>query len=316
MSLSNLPLKPYYSLSEAQNLLSNNIERPDINENYFLTMGIIGELRIAIKPSLKSEDKIGCIFYEDLERINNIHKNLDQAQIISSIAMAFEGPDVLLTLDKEDLSNIFHYRSINLSEIFFNNVYSLKSHKFYISDEYSNELDGFKYSDKLSTGELYSPAVGLKKQNKVVLASQDKHGNYLYPEECNQEDDWETLFVPNLNPIHYSNEESFSHRIISLDDLYIFGEDLDQLITGNKKEEWGRKRSHPVKHLDKSLHSRRENSLLKLIYALAHKLSLDLEQPQKAYQELARYCQLHSIELPKKDTVAEILKKAAEINKF
>lgn len=311
MSLSNLPLKPYYSLSEAENLLRSNIERPDINENYFLTMGIIGDLRIAIKPSFKSEDEIGCIFYEDLERINNIHNNLEQAQIISLIAMTFDGPDVLLTLDKEDLSNIFHYRSINLSEIVFNNVYSLKNHKFYISDEYSNELDGFKYSDKLSVQKLYSPAAGLKKQNKLVLAPQDKHGNYLYPEECNQEDDWQTLFAPSLNVANYSDEEIFSHRIISLDDLYIFGEDLEQLIKGNKKEE----QRHQVSK-DKALNSRRESSLLQIIYALAHNLSLNLEEPQKSYNKLARYCQLQDIELPKKDTVGEIFKKAAEKNKF
>lgn len=311
MSLSPLPLKPYYSLSEANHLLSGSIERTDINENYFLTMGIIKVLRIAIKSSHKVEDNIGCIFYDNFERIDNLENDLDQAKIISSIAMAFDEPDVLLVIDVDGLSSIFNYGSISLSEMFFNNVYSLKNKKFYISNKYSNELDGFKYSDKLSTSELYSPAIGLVKQNKVVLAPQDEHGNYLYPEECNQEDDWQTLFVPNLNAAYYSDEEIFSHRVISLDDLYIFGEDLEQLIKGDKKEERGREESK-----DKALNSRRENSLLQIIYALAHNLSLNLNEPQKSYNELARYCQLQDIELPKKDTVGEIFKKAVEKNKF
>lgn len=311
MSLSPLPLKPYYSLSEAHHLLSGSIERTDINENYFLTMGIIKVLRIAIKSSHKAEDNIGCIFYDNFERVDDIENDLDQAKIISLTALAFDEPDLLLVIDKDSLSSIFHYGSISLSEAYFNNVYSLKNKKFYISNKYSNELDGFKYSDKLPTSELYSPAIGLVKQKKVVLAPQDEHGNYLYPEECNQEDDWQTLFVPNLNAAYYSDKEIFSHRVISLDDLYIFGEDLEQLIKGDKKEERGREESK-----DKALNSRRENSLLQIIYALAHKLSLSLNEPQKSYNELARYCQLQDIELPKKDTVGEIFKKAVEKNKF
>lgn len=307
MSLSPLPLKPYYSLSEAHHLLSGSIERTDINENYFLTMGIIKVLRIAIKSSHKAKDNIGCIFYDNFERVDNIENDLDQAKIISSTALAFDEPNLLLIIDKDSLSSIFHYGSISLSEAYFNNVYSLQNKKFYISNEYSNELDGFKYSDKLSTSELYSPAIGLVKQNKVVLAPQDEHGNYLYPEECNLGDDWQTLFVPNLNATHYSDEEIFSHRIISLDDLYIFGEDLERLIKGDKKEERGRQESK-----DKPLSSRRENSLLQLIYALAHKLSLDLDHPYTAYEKIANHCQLHNIELPKEDTVVDILKNAAK----
>lgn len=317
MSLSTIPFKQFYSLEEAQDLISKSTGRTDIDKNYFLMMGLKGFIRIAIQPSSQQvEQAIGGVFFDDAEQINNIQNDLTQAKTISSIATAFDVTHVLLIISDDDLMNIFYYESLSLSDTTFNNVYSILNDKFYISDEYLNDLAGFKYSDKLASFELYSPAIYSEKQNKIVIASQDEHGNYLHPEERNHGDDWQILFFPNYNVVNRSKQEIFSNRTISLNDLYVFGEDLELLITGEKREKFEERRSKAVersKNTHKNLlHPRRENSLLKIIYALAHKASLDFTHPHTIYSELAKYCELEGIELPRKDTTANILKKAFE----
>ena len=74
----NLPLKIFYTLREASAVLNERLKTTEINEDYFLHLGIRGDIRLGIfaKPNFEDSD-YGVLYsdyfeFEDSNAVENL----------------------------------------------------------------------------------------------------------------------------------------------------------------------------------------------------------------------------------------------------
>ncbi len=319
----NLPLKIYYTLKEASALLNEQLKRSDIDESYFLQLGIKGAVRLGIytNPDHKNSVAKNGTIYSNYFEFSDESKIAEYVMALSTCISALFTTGSILILNPSDIKEIYFDIHSGLSDAFFDNVYSLDAQEFCIPDEFQKDLYCFNYADKLDFSDYLEP---------VHYSIKHKSIHYLFVNEkkemslpcVEEEDDW-TLgywFNKEFNHADIKKNELFSDRGITIEDCLILGEDLDLLLSGKQRESI---EPHPIKRKNQKnesettykMHPKRENSINKIIYALASKANLDLSNHITAYEKLNAHCSALDIELPNKDTCGNLFKAANEFKK-
>lgn len=235
---------------------------------------------------------------------------------IVSCLIACESHAVILVLSETDILHLYFENHISLSDLMFDNVFSLERSKFLIEDEIIKDLFLFKYTDKLTMFDLYENIFYSKCRGEVHYVFNEEDGNYYTPDHDADgfEDDWKFSYWFKQSPTKFTDEEKFSDRIIKKEECLIFGEDLQLLMDGKHRESIEAEYRKPeikaknLPEIQSKPHPKRTNSINKIVYALARMADLDLSQHQSAYTQLEAFCAQQNIAIPGKDTSGNLFK--------
>jgi len=315
--MNNLPLKIFYTLKEASAVLNERLKSTEINEDYFLHLGIRGDIRLGVfaDPSL-SDGGSGVLNFDSFDDFNDLNK-LNYLKAVDAIVRSLGEAGSILILNSGSVKDICFNSLIKLNEAYFDNVYSIDALEFAVNGELEKDFNCCEFFDRLSTLEVYDIVFYSDKHNAIHNA--DIREKYLSFPEHEEDDDWKLAFWFNDDfSLSGQNMSSFqSEREIHKDNCLILGEDLQLLINGKCREPIIK---HPRKRLNKAdfpehelkLHPKRENSINKIILALSEKAGLDLSNHMTAYEKLDTFAKNNKLPLPNKDTCGGLFKNAFE----
>ncbi|WP_227554718.1 MULTISPECIES: hypothetical protein [Acinetobacter] len=313
----NLPLKIFYTLKEASAVLNERLDCTEVNEDYFFHLGIKGNIRLGIfaDPSF-SDGSSGVLIFDSFDDFNDLNK-LNYLKAVDAVARSLEEAGSILILNSGSVKDIYFNSLIKLNETYFDNVYSIDALEFAVSGELEKDFNCCQFFDELSTLEAYDIVFYSNKHNAIHNATMRE--KYLSFPEHEEDDDWKVAFWFNDDFSLSSQDISTlqSEREIHRDNCLILGEDLQLLLDGKCREPTIK---HPRKHLngtnnlehDSRLHPKRENSINKIVLALAEKAGLDLSNHMTAYERLDVFAKNNKLPLPNKDTCGRLFKSAFE----
>lgn len=312
--MNHLPLKIFYTLKEASIVLNERLKTTEINEDYFLHLGMKGDIRLGIfaNPSF-SEGESGVLYsdwfdFNESEAINNL-------KAINATVANLNEVGAILILNTGSVKDIYFNSFIKLNEAYFDNVYSIDTLEFAVNGDLEENFNCSKFFDKLPVLDFFSPVFYSDKHN--VIHDIGMREEYLSFPEHEEDDDWKVAYWFNedfdINKQDMSNFQS--EREICRDEFLILGEDMELILNGKKR---GLVVKHPRKHLNKisysefdvKPHPKRANSINQIIYGLAKMADLDLSQHQSAYTQLEAFCNSNDIEIPGKDTCGNLFREA------
>ena len=73
----NLPLRIFYTLKEASTVLNGRLKSTEINEDYFLHLGVRGEVRLGIFANPNFEDNNYGVLYSDFFEFEEIFRSFE-----------------------------------------------------------------------------------------------------------------------------------------------------------------------------------------------------------------------------------------------
>lgn len=316
----NLPLKIFYTLREASAVLNERLKTTEINEDYFLHLGIRGDIRLGIFAKPNFEDSDYGVLYSDYFEFEDSNA-VENLKAINTTAMTTNEVGSILILNNGTIKDIYFNKSIQLEDAYFENSYSIESQEFSVKGSLEKNFSCCKYFDKLKTLDFLDIAFYSEKFNAIHnVGIRDEY--LKFPEVEEDDDDWKVGYWFNENfDINQNMSEFQSKREICIDDFLILGEDLELILNGQKREpviNHPRKRIEGVSHSGNEikLHPKRANSINQIVYALAKMADLDLSQHQSAYTQLEAFCGNKGIEIPAKDTCGNLFKDAyVKLNK-
>lgn len=315
-----LPLKIYYTIKEASIFLNEHLNRSDIDDSYFLQLGMKGAIRIGIFSNVdQREQTTGSIYSKFFEFDDSNAVRI--AEALSSCTSALFVTGTILILNSSDVKEILFDMHDGLSSAYFDNVYSLDAQEFCIPEEIQKDFYCFQYADKLNPL-LYLERVFYSKKHNEIEYIFDNERVFMTLPEVEENDDWRSGFWFNRQFGYdaVGNEDLFSDRKINKEDCLIFGEDIELLLKGQQRQKFT---EHPLRQkfqineveIEPKINSKRANSINKIVFALANKAQLDLSNHITAYERLKRHCDINDIDLPNKDTCGNLFKSANELNK-
>jgi len=313
----NLPLKIFYTLKEASTVLNGRLKSTEINEDYFLHLGMKGDVRLGIfaNPNFSDGD-CGVLYPDSFDDFNEVNK-INYLKAVDAVVKSLGEAGAILILNSGSVKDIYLNSLIKLNEAYFDNVYSIDALDFAVSGELEKDFNCCQFFDELSTFEVYDIVFYSDKHNEIHNV--DIRGKFLSFPEHEEEDDWKPAFWFNSEFSLNSQDMSAlqSEREIRRDNCFILGEDLQLLIEGKCREPIVK---HPRKHLNRTnysehdlrLHPKRENSINKIILVLSEKAGLDLSNHMTAYEKLDTFAKRNELPLPNKDTCGRLFKSAFE----
>lgn len=316
-----LPFKIYYTLKEASIFLNEHLKRSDIDENYFLQLGIKGDVCLGVfaKPDLLCGDTDTGVLYPDCFGFDfNESKIIDGIEAIHSTVLTLNEAGAILILNSGSVKDIYFNSILKLKDTYFNNAYSIDTQEFCVKGELEESFQCCKFFDKLEVLDFFDLVYYSRKHNAISAGYSRGCKSLSFP-EIEDEDDWKIAYWFNQNFDANTDMNIFqSNREINKDNCLILGEDIELLLNGKKRvpiEKHPRKRLNQAHHLeqDLKLHPKREASINKVILALAEKASLDLNAPQTAFEKLKSFCDERNIEIPNKDTCGNLFKAANQL---
>ncbi|MDR3027239.1 MAG: hypothetical protein LBV35_02140 [Acinetobacter sp.] len=311
-----LPLKIFYTLAEAATLLNEKFKRTDIDDSYFFQLGIRGDIRLGVyaKPNISNEDDTGVLYPDTFGLEFDESNKLDVLELIHSTVLALSEVGTMLILNSGSVKDIWFNLSVKIKEIYFDNVYSIDTQEFCINGEFEQAFQCCRFFDNLKTLDFYDLCYYSYKNNDIHHGYSTGEKYISFP-EIKDEDDWKIAYWFNDN-FNWENMDAFqSEREITKKDCFVLGDDINLLLNGKKRElveKHPRKRADQILHLEHNLklHPKRENSINKIILALASKAGLDLSNHITAYEKLKSFCENNGIDLPNKDTCGNLFKAA------
>lgn len=311
--MNNLPLKIFYTLKEASAFLNDRLKSTEINEDYFLHLGMKGDIRLGVfaKPDFEEND-IGVLYsdwfeFDDSEKLENL-KAID----ITTATLNEVG--AILILNNSSIKDIYFNTSLKVNDAYFNNTYSIDSQEFSVKGSLEKNFSACKFFDKLRVLDFFNVVFYSDKHNAIYDVG--IRSKYLTLPANEDEDDWKVAYWFNEDfDVNSDMSEFQSEREICRDDFLILGEDIELILNGQKRESAVK---HPRKHLNKisyseldvKPHPKRTNSINQIIYGLAKMADLDLSQHQSAYTQLEAFCSSKGIKIPEKDTCGKLFKDA------
>lgn len=313
----NLPLRIFYTLKEASTVLNGRLKSTEINEDYFLHLGVRGEVRLGIFANPNFEDNNYGVLYSDFFEFED-SELIENIKAITATVVTVNEVGSILFLSNNTIKDIYFNKSIQLKNAFFNNSYSIESQEFSVNGNLEEKFSCCEYYDKLMTLNFMDIVFYSEKHN--AMQSTNMHGEYfIYPEmegEEEDDDDWKlgNWFNKNFD-LNQDMSKFQSEREICIDDILILGEDLELILNGQKRElivKHPPKRINNTSHsnIDSKPHHKRANSINQIVYALAKMADLDLSKHQSAYTQLEAFCDSQGIEIPAKDTCGNLFKDA------
>lgn len=310
----NLPLKIFYTLKEASTVLNERLKTTEINEDYFLHLGMRGDIRLGIFAKPNFEDNDYGVLYSDFFQFDELNA-VENVKAINTTTMTINEVGSILILNNGTIKDIYFNKSIKLENAYFENAYSIDSQDFSVNGKLEENFSCCKYYDELKALDFLDIVFYSEKNNVVHTASiRDKY--LTLPRVEGEDDDWKVGYWFNESFDLDQDMSSFqSDRDICIDDFLILGEDLELILNGQKRELIVK---HPRKQIDDKNHSnihmkihpKRANSINQIVFALAKMADLDLSQHQSAYTQLEAFCGNHGIEIPAKDTCGNLFKDA------
>lgn len=313
--MNNLPLKIFYTLKEASAILNERLKSTEFNEEYFLHLGMKGDIRLGVfaKPNFEESD-IGVLYsdwfeFDDSEALENL-------KAINSTAMTLNEIGAILILNNGSIKDIYFNKSIKLKNTYFDNTYSIDTQEFSVKGDLEETFSCCKFFDKLRVLDFFDVVFYSEKYN--TIHNSGMRSEYLtFPKvEDEKEDDWKVAYWFREDfDVNRDMSEFQSEREICRDDFLILGEDIELILNGQKRElpvKHPRKRLNKAAYseLDIKTHPKRANSINQVIYGLAKMADLDLSQHQSAYTQLEAFCNSNGIEIPGKDTCGNLFREA------
>lgn len=313
--MSPLPLKIFYTLQEASIFLNDHLKRSDIDESYFFQLAMKGAIRLGIftDPTFGKIDHDLGVIYSDYFSFEDDLKLVDYVETMGLCISTLVEKGSILILNSSDVKEVYLGVHNGLFDAFFDNIYSLDTQEFSISDEIQKAFNCFKYADKLDFSKYLEPVYFSRKHNQIHYVLDTDRKTLSFPEE-ESEDDWKISYWFNREYV-YEHEDLYSDRKINRKDCLILGEDIEMLLNGVQRkpvERHPRTRENNKNLLieDLKLHPKRENSINRIVLALATKAGLDLSSHITAYEKLNSFCGSHGLDLPNKDTCGKLFKAA------
>ena len=319
VQMNTLPLKIFYTLKEAATVLNERLKTTEINEDYFLHLGMRGDIRLGIfaKPDF-SENDIGVLHSDWLDFDESAV--IENLKTVDTIVKFLSEIGAILILYPISIKEISFYESIKLIDMYFDNVYSIDAQECAILGKYEDDYYCSKFFDKLKVTDFFEHVYYSEKHN-VIHQVHIESGFLSFP-QSEENDDWRVAFWFNDSfDFNQDMKQLQSERKISREDCLIRGEDLELLLNGKKRESVKKHLRKPSDQISKTelnakLHPKRANSINQIIYGLAKMADLDLSQHQSAYTQFDAFCSQHGIEIPAKDTCGNLFKEAHSKNNF
>ena len=316
-----LPLKIYYTLKEASLFLNEQLNRTDIDESYFLQLGIKGAIRLGISVKQDQKDDSAGSIYSDYFEFDE-SKLVEYVVALKSCISAINSTGAILILNASDIKDIYFNIHNGLRDAYFDNIYSLDRQIFCIPDEIQNDFYCFKYADKINFFEYVEPVHYSRKHNAIHYLFENEKTLMSLPKIEKNDDDWRSGFWFNreFNYNDVKDKDLYSDRKINKEDCLILGEDIELLLSGKQRQSIEncppkRKDKTSQTDLDFKMHPKRESSINKIVLALASKAQLDLSNHITAYEKLKNHCDNSGMDLPNKDTCGNLFKAANELKK-
>ncbi|MFX6057180.1 hypothetical protein ABTF11_05690 [Acinetobacter baumannii] len=315
----NLPLKTFYTIDEAVKLFQGlSPQRLDIEDSYFLQLAIKGHIRLGIfkDPSHeKSHLSSGTLNFDWYEGTEDPELLIEHVKAVTYCLSTIEEEGSILILHDAYIKDLFLRGEISLSEVRFDNLFSLEHSEFCIKDQILNDLFFFEYVDKLRYHNFYESIFYSNSTHSLHYVFNEEDGNYYVPSMEHEVPDWVTGFWFDRFADNYEDKDKFSDRMIKKEECLIFGEDLQLLLDGKHREPIQnvsriKKNNMEVVKEQIKQHPKRANSINQIIYGLAKMADLDLSQHQSAYTQLEAFCNSNGIEIPGKDTCGNLFREA------
>lgn len=313
--MNNLPLKIFYTLKEASVVLNERLNTAEIDEDYFLHLGMKENIRLGVfaKPDFVEND-IGVLHSDWLEFDES--ESIENLKTVDTIVHTLNEVGAILILHNSSVKDIYFHRSTKLENSYFDNVYSIDSQECAIVGKLEKDYSYSQFFDKLEVQEFFEHVFYSEKHNAIYQP--ERRSDFLcYPPDEGKDDDWRiaSWFSRDFDYSTQFMKQFQSEREIGKEDCLVLGEDLELILDGKKREPVIK---HPRKRLDHinkkefndKLHPKRANSINQIIYGLAKMADLDLSQHQSAYTRFDAFCSKHGIEIPAKDTCGNLFKEA------
>lgn len=313
----NLPLKTFYTIDEAVSLFRGLFpQRFDIDASYFFQLGIKGYIRFGIfsNPSHEKDYlKSGILNFDWYEWKDDPELLIEHVKAVTYCLTTIGEKGSILILHNYYINDLLLSGEIGLSEVRFDNLFSLENSEFCIEEKILKDLFFFEYADKLRYHNLYESIFYSDSTNSLHYVFNEDDGNCYVPSKEHDITDWRAGYWFDRFADNYEDKDKFSDRIIKKEECLIFGEDLQLLLDGkhlkpiNGVSRIKNSSGEGVKEQTR-IHPRRANSINQIVYALAKMADLDLSQHQSAYTQLEAFCNSKGIEIPKKDTSGNLFK--------
>ncbi|MFV5426827.1 hypothetical protein VXO75_08395 [Acinetobacter towneri] len=304
-----LLLKNFYSLSDACQLLNDQLKRTDIDVDFLMQLAFTESIEIGVLYNT-SQKELGSLIFHDKQLQ---YQNQKEIRICLNTCFHYLSQSrVLLIADKEDIFEIYTKEKLPIETMQFNNIYSILNNTLAIPKEYLPLMGTFSYYSHVPWKKFYKlenvPASSLNAESDNAM-TQTIWFDYF---DTSLNHPLEKIILPNTD----------ATQSITKNDLYILANEIEKILS-NKIQ------TQTVKTLDlnnfnlgnfidqhtqnkSTLHPNTHNNVVKILAALTHFAQLDISKPHKAFTVLQKHCDQSNLKIPNKDTVAKWFEEAHE----
>lgn len=309
-----LTLKNFYSLKDASNLLNHQLNRNDIDSEFFIHLALNESINLSYFPTYDLNDEIiGTIIFDN-DDLQFLDLNQRETRICLNLCFHYiTQKKFSLVLTKNSIYDLYQTETLPLTDIRFNNIYSVFDNTLAIPPEFQSHIGNFRFFKNLGWDKFY------KVENVPASSINANYDDSMVATIWFDYFDYSFNNKPMKKVAITDVEKNIS---ISTDNLYILSADLEKILSGKIESNTYKIINYENFNLmnfletkspnNSNLHPKAYNSYIKIIAGLALYAKIDLSNHQTAFKKIQDFCDLQGIEIPNKDTCGKWFKEASE----